>query len=317
MYSSMLKSDGNIIVTQAKISDTFFSNVDIALSKEVEKINDVQKVSALIVGAAPVERLPIVAIYGSSSNRFKNYKLISGTYPNDAEVIIGKTVYDQLANKRFILIGNKKFAISGVYESDIGFEQGGVVINIKEAGEMFNKSASMLLVDVDPMANVDQIVNTINQLSPDIEAKSTSQFVENYNQFKIIQKSSYAVSLIALILGLLGIASIMSITVNERRDEFGIMKALGISTGKIIGSLMIESVIIGFFAYLSAYFVSNIMLYIIKQSSAFQGYINGEIDTTLALKVCITAIFMAILGSFLPSYRASKIDPITLIQRNQ
>jgi hypothetical protein len=26
MYSSMLKSDGDIIITQAKISDTFFSN---------------------------------------------------------------------------------------------------------------------------------------------------------------------------------------------------------------------------------------------------------------------------------------------------
>jgi cell division protein FtsL len=34
MYSNMIKTDGDIIVTQAKISDTFFSNVDIKLLKE-------------------------------------------------------------------------------------------------------------------------------------------------------------------------------------------------------------------------------------------------------------------------------------------
>lgn len=28
MYSNMIKTDGNLIVTQAKISDTFFSNVE-------------------------------------------------------------------------------------------------------------------------------------------------------------------------------------------------------------------------------------------------------------------------------------------------
>ncbi|WP_228135660.1 hypothetical protein [Halarcobacter anaerophilus] len=33
MYSNMLKSDGDIIITQAKISDTFFSNVDATLIK--------------------------------------------------------------------------------------------------------------------------------------------------------------------------------------------------------------------------------------------------------------------------------------------
>ena len=50
MYSSMLKSDGDIIITQANISDTFFSNVNIKL---IEKIK-------LIVGASSIEYLPII-----------------------------------------------------------------------------------------------------------------------------------------------------------------------------------------------------------------------------------------------------------------
>lgn len=315
MYSSMLKSDGDVIVTQAKISDTFFSNVDKNLIPQIQDLDGVQKVSALIVGAAPVEKLPIVAIYGSSNNRFDNYKLTQGNYPKSDEVIVGESIYSQLKNKEYIMIGDEKFIISGVYKSELGFENGGVVIGLDEAGELFNKSASMFLINVDINSNINAITKKINGLSEKIEAKSTSSFVDNYNQFKIINKSSYAISLIAFIMGLLGIASIMSITVNERKDEFGIMKALGISSKKIIATLMIESSIIGFLSFLSAFFLSHLLLYFIKHIESFQGYINGEISTSLAFGVFCATIFMAILGSFIPSYHASKVDPITLIQR--
>ncbi|MGJ0290484.1 cell wall metabolism sensor histidine kinase WalK [Aliarcobacter cryaerophilus] len=96
MYSSMLKSDGDIIITQAKISDTFFSNVDINLIKEIEYLKNINEAGAMIVGASPVEKLPIVAIYGVTQNRFKNYKLEKGKYPLNNEVIVGKSIFEQL-----------------------------------------------------------------------------------------------------------------------------------------------------------------------------------------------------------------------------
>ena len=46
MYSSMLKSDGDIIITQAKISDTFFSNVDINFIKEIEYLKNINEAGA-------------------------------------------------------------------------------------------------------------------------------------------------------------------------------------------------------------------------------------------------------------------------------
>ncbi len=122
MYSSILKSDGDIIITRAKISDTFFSNVNINLIQEIEKLGNVKNGSALIVGASPVEKLPIVAVYGASSNRFKNYELVLGNYPKENEVIIGKSIFEQLVNKHEIQIANKVFKISGVFKSEIGFE---------------------------------------------------------------------------------------------------------------------------------------------------------------------------------------------------
>lgn len=317
MYSSMLQSDGDIIITQAKISDTFFSNVDLKLISDIEKIENIQKISALIVGASPVEKLPIVAIYGSSKNRFEKYRLISGSYPQNSQVIIGKVIQEQLNNPKEIKIADKAFRVSGVYESDLGFENGGIVMGLQEAGKIFNKSASMFLVNVKMGTDMQKTLKQINKISDKIEAKSTQNFVENYNQFKIIKTSSHVISFIAFVMGLLSIASIMSITVNERREEFGIMKALGISSKRVSLGLVIESVTIGFIAFLSAFFIANNILYAIKNIALFQGYINGEINTSLSFGILLSTIIITILGALIPAYSASKIDPIILIQRGR
>lgn len=314
MYSTMLKTNGEIIITQAKISDTFFSNVDINLINKIEKIDGVKEVSALIVGASPSEEFPIIAVYGSTKNRFSNYHLISGKYPNSGEIIVGKTIYEQLYNKKQIDISNKIFKVSGVFESDIGFENGGVVINIDEAGKIFNKSASMILVNTNLDSNIDEIIKEISMLSPKIEAKTTQNFVDNYNQFKIIQTSANVISFVAFCMGLLGIASLMSITINQRKSEFGIKRALGVSTKKIVYSIMIESFVLGFFSFLTAYFLSNIILYIVKNIPNLQGYVNGEISSQMALYIFVTSILMAIIGSIIPAINASKTDPVMLIQ---
>jgi ABC-type lipoprotein release transport system permease subunit len=317
MYSSMLKSDGDIIITQAKISDTFFSNVNINLIEQINKIQDVKEATALIVGASPVEKLPIVAIYGSSDNRFNKYTLLSGSYPKKDEVIVGNSIYNQLNDKTQVQTANKTFKISGVFKSEIGFENGGVVLTIKDAGEIFNKSASMILVNSKLDTNTNKIIESIKNLSNEIDAKSTQNFVDNYNQFKIIKTSSNVISFIAFSMGLLGIVSLMSITINQRKSEFGIKRALGISTSKIVYAIMVESFILGVFSFVSAYVISNVVLYFIKNASSLQGYVNGEISTQLAFYVFVASILMSILGSIIPALNAAKTDPVELIQGNK
>ena len=314
MYSSMLKSDGDIIITQAKISDTFFSNVDIKLVDEIEEIKGVKKVSAVIVGASPVEDLPIVAIYGATKNRFSNYTLTQGTYPKENEVLVGKSIYESLKNKNSIQISKYKYKISGVFKSEIGFENGGVVLNINQASKIFNKSASFILVNTNIQKNIHLIISKIQNLSNDIEVKSTSSFIDNYNQFEIIRTSSKLISAVAFFMGLLSVVSIMSITVNQRKSEFGIKKAIGISTSKIINQIVLESFILGFTSFICAFFISNIFLMMIEKFELFHGYINAHLNSSLILGLFICSILMAIIGSIIPALNVSKIDPVILMQ---
>ncbi|RXJ84592.1 ABC transporter permease [Arcobacter sp. CECT 8985] len=317
MYSSMLKSDGDIIITQKNISDTFFSNVDIKLLKKLKKLQQVKKASALIVGASIVEDLPIVAVYGVTKNRFNNYRLTKGIYPKNGEVLVGKSIFETLKNKKEVVISNKKFKISGVFKSKIGFENGGVVLNIKDASNIFNKSASMIMLNCKIDTNIDALVNKINKIDNNIQAKSTNNFVDNYNQFKIIKTSSNVISFISFCMGLLTIASILSITINQRKTEFGIKRAIGISMKKILLQIMSESIILAIASFIISICLANIALFFIKNISYLHGYVNGEISINISIFIFITSILIAVLGSIIPALNASKTDPIILIQGNK
>lgn len=314
MYSKMIKTDGDIIITQRGIADTFFSNVDISLLDKIDLLPHVKSSYAMIVGASPVGHIPIAGIYGVSKNHLSHYKLSDGKYPEAGQVLLGKTLAKQLRG-RGVKIGNKRFKISGSYTSDIGFEEGGVVMNVDDAGELFSRSASFLLVSSDSPKHTDSIVQSIIPLDAQIEVKTTQAFIQEYNQFKIIENSSLVISSLAFIMGLMGIASVMSMIVNSRREEFGIMRALGKSRFFIIKNLFFETLVMSLSAYLFALALSLSILALLPHIEMLQGYVNGTLSLATALYVLASTLFMALLGSLVPAWIASKTDPILLINQ--
>lgn len=315
MYSAMLKTDGDVIVTQKGIADTFFSDINRSLIPAIASMEGVKEVSALILGAAPVEPLPIVGIYGASEKRFKSYALTQGSYPKSGEVMLGSKIYETLKHPQTIFLSKKEFAVSGVFKSRIGFEDGGVVMGLEDAGELFHRSASIFLISLNDLGKGDALIARINALSPDLEAKTTDGFIDSYNQFKIIKTSSDVIGAMAFLMGILGIVSMMSMVVNDRKAEFGIMRSLGLSSRVIIFRLLGETLIIAVLAFAVAFGISLGVLELIEHAEKFQGYINGEITSALVLKVFIVSVTMALFGTLLPAVYAARVDPMSLIQR--
>ena len=314
MYSKMIKTDGDIIVTQKGIADTFFSNVNIKLLDEINAIDGVKSSYAMIVGASPLGHIPIAGIYGTSKNHFSHYTLSEGTYPKTGEIILGSNLSKQFKNDS-VQIGNKEFKISGVFKSEVGFEEGGVVMNVEDAGKLFSRSSSFLLVSALHVENLDKLVSKIEKLDDDIEVKTTKSFIKEYNQFKIIENSSLVISSLAFAMGLMGIASVMSMIVNSRKEEFGIMRALGKSRFFIMKNLFFETVIMSLSAYLFALILSLAILEILPHIEMLQGYVNGTLSFSTAMYVLVSTIIMALLGSLIPAFIASKTDPILLINQ--
>ena len=319
MYASMLKTDGDIIVMQKGVADTFFSDINRSLLVPVSHIEGVASAQGVIVGAGAIESVPIAGIYGVTPNRLSNYTLVGGRYPqHPGEVIVGESIDKILHHPEKITLMGKPFRVSGNYRSDIGFENGGVVIDIADAQTLFHKSASFLLVSLKDMrVDTDTVIRKITALSPDIEAKSTTDFIDNYNQFKIIRISSGVIASISFFMGFLAIVSLMSIMINDRRYEFGIKRAVGISQTRIIFEILVEVVTLILISFAIAFALSLFLLDILQHIDKFQGYLSGKIDRRLFIELLAGSVTMAVAGALIPALLAARVDPVILINRGQ
>jgi ABC-type antimicrobial peptide transport system permease subunit len=319
MYADMLRTDGDLIVMQKGVADTFFSDVNRSLVDPISKIKGVQSAQAVMVAAGAIDTVPIAGIYGVSENRYPNYHLLSGNYPRKkGDVIIGDTIRMLLNDPETITLMGKKFHVTGIYKSSIGFENGGVVINIEDAASLFKKDASFLLItlkDID--MEITPIIQKINSLDENIETKSTTEFIDNYNQFKIIRISSAAIASISFFMGFLAIVSLMSIMIHDRTYEFGIKRALGIKKKKILQEIILEVTVLISISFILAFLVSLLGLYILEHIPKFQGYLSGKIDMVLFIKLLVGSLIMAIAGALIPALIAIKTDPVILILRGR
>jgi len=316
MYANMLKTDGDIIVMQKGVADTFFSDVNISLIDKISDVDGVLSAQGVIVGAGAIDIVPIAGIYGVTHNRLSNYKLTQGDYPKSGEVILGENIASTLKNPKSIELLGTPFEVSGIYESEIGFENGGVVIPIANAQELFHKSSSFLLISLSNIQkDSTKVIEAIGSLDENIEVKSTTEFIDNYNQFKIIRISSGVIASISFFMGFLAIVSLMSMMINDRRYEFGIKRAVGVSQIKIISHIIIEVIALTLFAFIMAYGISLFALEQLQAVEKFQGYLSGEIDSHLFVILLIGSILMALIGALIPAVIASRVDPIILINR--
>ena len=318
MYAEMLKTDGDIIITQKGVADTFFSDVDRGLAKKIETIGGVASAQGVIVGAGAIGTVPIAGIYAVTPNRMPTYRLQEGAYPEPGEVMLGKNIDQLLRHPESVAIFGKRFTVSGVFESGIGFENGGVLLDISDGEKLFKKSASFLLVSLNDLtADTAPVVEQIAALSDAVAVKSTDAFIDSYNQFKIIRISSAVIASVSFFMGFLAIVSLMSIMVNDRRYEFGIKRALGIPKRVIIGQIAVEVLALTLVAFAAAFLVSLAALELLQHVEKFQGYLSGEIDLTLFLQLLFGSLIMALTGALIPALMAARVDPVILINRGQ
>jgi putative ABC transport system permease protein len=131
------------------------------------------------------------------------------------------------------------------------------------------------------------------------------------NQFNIFTYLLLAMSMLAGIVGSLGLMGTMSINVLERSREIGVMRAIGASTTAVIGIFVAEGVILGL---LSAIIAIPLSYPGAEFFSAALGDLIFKLPlnfrySTLGLAIWLAVIvLLSALASLLPALRAARIS---------
>jgi len=130
------------------------------------------------------------------------------------------------------------------------------------------------------------------------------------NVIQLLTSSVAAIAAISLIVGGIGISSVMFMSVADRTREIGVRKAIGATNGWILFQFLVESVILAIFGGVLGLATAWIVNYIIDLKTVIHPAVTPGI-IYLALGFCMG---VGVIFGLIPAARAARKDPVEALR---
>jgi predicted permease len=170
--------------------------------------------------------------------------------------------------------------------------------------------------DVPPLSLLHAVAAEVNTLDPDQQVNGQVQDLDHwitsqqeYQQEHLVAWLFGAFAALALALAAFGLYSVVSYTVAQRTNEFGIRMALGAQRGHVLGIVFASTV-----ASVGGGILAGLALTIAGNKLLAQWAEGSSRDPLILLAVTMLLTLVAAVACVLPARRASKVDPMTALR---
>lgn len=279
-----------------------------------------------------------VAILGTT-REYSEVRLLETTYgdflpsknPYDLSysIVLGSKLSKEIFGaenpvRKIVKVGNTRFKVCGVLKPKgkmLGFDLDDLAfIQVKASMKIFNKNSLFRIVlKAPPNSNIEEekkkILNFLKKLHrvEDVTVITQESMISSFSLImKMLSYVLSAIAAISLIVAGLGIMNIMLISVSERTQEIGILRACGALKKQVLSIFIREAILLSSFGGFIGIVISFISIILFKNI-----YPNFPIKTPVwaLASAILLAFFVGTLSGFFPALKASKIDPIQALRK--
>ncbi len=282
---------------------------------------------AIVYGGAPNLGFSIA----NGDSRFNPLALVQGSWPGANEVVVDKST----AGKEHLRPGQtigvqaegpvQQLRISGIVKFGSVSTIGGATLagfDLPTAQRLFGKRGKLdeIAVAARPGVTDTKLVDEVGSvLPPTAEAKSATQQAESdaedTNSFiSFLRGFLLAFGGIALFVGSFVIANSLSITIAQRTREFATLRTLGAARRQVLGSIVVESLVVGTLASVIGLFSGFALAKGLFRLFDAVGFTLPNSGLVFAPRTFVVALLVGILvtlvASLRPAIRATRVPPI-------
>jgi len=216
-----------------------------------------------------------------------------------------------------VAVGRRHFAVSGVYHSGDRFEDLGLVVPLSVAQDVAGRPHEITTIGVVVKlgSNVKAVARRLEARYPGVVAVTEpGQAVKVDTSSRLIISTGWIVSILALIVGGIGVTNTMAMSVFERVREIGILRALGWSRRRVAALIVSEALGIGVIALVVGCAFGILAAELFVSHSALSSLITPTFTASTFAWGLGFALGVGLLGAIYPTLRAVRLSPVAALR---
>jgi putative ABC transport system permease protein len=313
----------DLLVFQSGVAWDVFSVLDEAKTRtELLNTPGVESVAAALTHMSPVEGKPFFIVFGIHCSEFSSSqdRLVEGRLiQSENEAILGRMAQSALKKKvgDHVTVSGKRFNIVGVFESDVVFYSGAILIDLPALQKITKRDGqvSAFQVKVKPGVKPQEVGWKIEKTDSRLVAiGGATQFNKVGPGLDIFDAVELAVAALTTIIGGLIVLNTMWMSVHERTREIGVLRALGWSKRGIVAMILAESAGVGMLAAMVGMPLGFLLANMTTRWAVTQRFMAPVFDVKPVIGSLAVGLALSMIGGVGPAWRAARISPVEALR---
>jgi putative ABC transport system permease protein len=250
------------------------------------------------------------------------------------KVMLGKKLADDLGKgpgDTVILGAGDRFEVVGVLNSPIVFENRRITMLLEDARRLTGKRLTGFTVraattarratpeadaEIARLKEAIEALHDPNDPSLRLKANSPDEFVNSLSQLRLVRALTWMYGVIAVAIGVLVMLNTMFMSVLERTQEIGILRAVGWPAIRVIWMVLAEALMLATVAAGIGTVVAAVGLRLLVMAPEVSGFVEPRIPPRVVAAGFALTLLVGLLGGLLPAVRASRLPPTEAIRHD-
>jgi putative ABC transport system permease protein len=303
-----------------------------------ESATDKVKALPLVAQAAPAifDEMDLTSdqnalVYGwlAGGYQLDSLQILSGRRYLDGhpEVMLGDVLAQELKKRPgdTLEIQGTTFTVTGVYHGASALEADAVIMPLDELQRLSSVEGKVSTIDVRlrpaPRGEawdhyIKRAQAEIESALPELRAIPAAERASDNQFVKLAQASAWGTSTLALLIGILGIANTMVMSVFERTQEIGTLRSMGWKRWQVLMLIELESAILGLGGGVFGLLLGWIALRVLASLPQTASFVSDSIEWPLLAQAMVIAVLSGLIAGAVPAWRAGKLSPVDALRHD-
>ena len=294
---------------------------DASLEEKVARLPHVKETTAVLMQMLSIEDAPMMMVSGREWGGFAwdQLRVVAGRMPKDGgepAIVLGRLAAEVLERNvgDTVQIESEELPVVGIVDGGSVVENGAIVLSLDVFQKASGNEGKINFIDIRVTPGTTQpqtaeLAARVHEIFPEGRALAARVVVGASQGFRIARAMSWSTSLLAIVVGVLGVMNTMLMTVFERTHEIGVLLAVGWKRRRIMWMVLCESAMLGLLGGIAGVTLGAIGLKVLETTPAIHGLLEPDMSLRLWSVAVAIAVVVGVISGIYPAWRSSRLTP--------